>query len=270
MTRVFKSCLCLLLVMALLFVMGGCELGAGKATEPARVTSKPPGTEENNETTAPIEPAPIETSPQQPTTATEPDETQPQETTPAETDPPPAVEVKPSEPAHTHNYSVTNTVSPTCTAQGYTSFTCSCGSSYQDNVTQATGHSWGAWTTTKEATTSAAGEQIRNCAKCGATESQAIAQLPAETPTEPAACQHSWEAKYYPEQGHYGPSYVTCACGYRCQSEDEWAAHAKIYSGEELMMNHGHWGTSEEWIVDSPERYEWFCSSCGTVSSTQP
>ena len=270
MTRAFKRWLCLLLTMTMLFVMGGCELGAGKATEPAQATSKPPGTEENNETTAPTETATIETSPQQATTATEPDETQPQEITPAETDPPPAVEVTPSEPAHTHSYSATNTVSPTCTTQGYTTFTCSCGSSYQDNVTQATGHSWGAWTVTKEATTSAAGEQARNCAKCGATESQAIAQLPAETPTEPAGCQHSWNMNYYPEQGHYSEYFVVCTCGYSCQTTAQWGAHVDSFSLEEALLYHGSNASARDYIVDSPERYEWICSKCGAVTDTQP
>ena len=41
-------------------------------------------------------------------------------------------------PAHTHSYTATVT-EPTCGAEGYTIYTCSCGNSYKDNVVPATG-----------------------------------------------------------------------------------------------------------------------------------
>ena len=40
---------------------------------------------------------------------------------------------------HTHNYAETITP-PTCTEQGFTTHTCSCGDSYKDNYTEALGH----------------------------------------------------------------------------------------------------------------------------------
>ncbi len=84
------------------------------------------------------------------------------------------------EPApHAHDYSSVTVVKPTCTSGGYTKHTCSCGASYTDQETSATGHSWGGWTTTKEPTTSAEGQQTRTCSVCGATENQSIAKLPA-------------------------------------------------------------------------------------------
>ena len=43
--------------------------------------------------------------------------------------------------AHTHNYA-TKVVQPTCTAQGYTIHTCSCGNSYKDSYVNALGHSY--------------------------------------------------------------------------------------------------------------------------------
>lgn len=42
---------------------------------------------------------------------------------------------------HKHSYTVAITA-PTCTAAGYTVYTCSCGSSYKDNYTDALGHSY--------------------------------------------------------------------------------------------------------------------------------
>ena len=43
--------------------------------------------------------------------------------------------------AHTHNYA-SKVVQPTCTVQGYTIHTCSCGNSYKDSYVNALGHSY--------------------------------------------------------------------------------------------------------------------------------
>ena len=43
--------------------------------------------------------------------------------------------------AHTHNYA-SKVVQPTCTVQGYTMHTCSCGNSYKDSYVNALGHSY--------------------------------------------------------------------------------------------------------------------------------
>ncbi len=42
---------------------------------------------------------------------------------------------------HTHSY-IAAVTDPTCTAAGYTTYTCSCGESYKDNYTNALGHSY--------------------------------------------------------------------------------------------------------------------------------
>ena len=43
-----------------------------------------------------------------------------------------------TEPCHNYIPTVTD---PTCTEQGYTTYTCECGKTYTDNYTDATGHS---------------------------------------------------------------------------------------------------------------------------------
>ena len=43
--------------------------------------------------------------------------------------------------SHTHSYAAAVT-DPSCTAAGYTTYTCSCGESYKDNYTDALGHSY--------------------------------------------------------------------------------------------------------------------------------
>lgn len=78
--------------------------------------------------------------------------------------------------AHTHSYTE-KVIEPTCTADGYTLHECSCGKSYKDKTVSKKGHSFGEWTVTRQATTSAEGEKTRKCSVCGAAEIQKIAKL---------------------------------------------------------------------------------------------
>lgn len=87
----------------------------------------------------------------------------------------------PVETAHKHEYH-SSVVLPTCTAGGYTDYTCStCGDSYTGNKTNASGHIWGSWETTKEPTIAAEGAEKHTCKKCGKIEFRSIDKLP--TPT---------------------------------------------------------------------------------------
>lgn len=81
-----------------------------------------------------------------------------------------------SKPSHSHSYS-SKTVKATCTSGGYTVHTCSCGASYTDSYTDATGHRWSDWKTVKKATTSSEGKKQRTCSSCGKTESKTIAKI---------------------------------------------------------------------------------------------
>ena len=81
-----------------------------------------------------------------------------------------------STPSHSHSYS-SKTVKATCTSGGYTIHTCSCGASYTDSYTDATGHRWSDWKTVKKATTSSEGRKQRTCSSCGKTESKTIAKV---------------------------------------------------------------------------------------------
>ena len=77
---------------------------------------------------------------------------------------------------HTHRYTSTVT-NPTCTAQGYTTHTCSCGDWYRDNFTNALGHSYGAWEQNKAPTCTAQGTEKRTCPRCNATRTRNVAEL---------------------------------------------------------------------------------------------
>ena len=67
------------------------------------------------------------------------------------------------ESTHTHSYALAVTA-PTCTEQGFTTYTCECGNSYVDNVVAAKGHKWSAATC----------ETAKTCSVCKKTEGTAL------------------------------------------------------------------------------------------------
>ena len=80
-------------------------------------------------------------------------------------------------PKTSHKYADT-VVAPTCTTDGYTLHKCSvCGTSYKDNTTKATGHSYGNAVVTKQSTCTSEGTAIKTCTKCNATVTE---KLPAK------------------------------------------------------------------------------------------
>lgn len=79
---------------------------------------------------------------------------------------------------HVHSFTET-VVKPTCSLEGYTEYTCSCGYVYRDTVTEPDGktHTFGAYVTTKEATCSEKGSKYRECTSCGKQETVTIKVL---------------------------------------------------------------------------------------------
>ena len=77
-------------------------------------------------------------------------------------------------PKTSHKYADA-VVAPTCTTDGYTLHKCSvCGTSYKDNTTKATGHSYGNSVVTKQPTCTSEGTAIKTCTKCNATVTETI------------------------------------------------------------------------------------------------
>ena len=75
---------------------------------------------------------------------------------------------------HDHKAVVT---APTCTAQGYTTHTCSrCGDQYVDAYVSANGHTYGSWSIVRAEGCTETGEKKRECTVCGHTET---AEIPA-------------------------------------------------------------------------------------------
>lgn len=83
-------------------------------------------------------------------------------------------------PAAGHKEVLRNAKDATCTEDGYTGDTyCSVCEKllHEGSVIPATGHSFGEWTVSKEATCEAAGVEARSCADCGKTETRELPAL---------------------------------------------------------------------------------------------
>ena len=72
---------------------------------------------------------------------------------------------------HTYESVVT---APTCTAEGYTTYTCHCGESYVGAKTAALGHALGQWTVVTEPNPAQDGQERRNCARCDHFETRPV------------------------------------------------------------------------------------------------
>ncbi len=93
--------------------------------------------------------------------------------------------------AHTHNY-VGEITAPTCTAEGYTTYTCSCGETYTADETEATGHSYKAVVT--EPTCTAEGYTTYTCS-CGDTYTADETEATGHTYVDDNICDNCGERK---------------------------------------------------------------------------
>lgn len=95
-------------------------------------------------------------------------------------------------PADTHEHSYEALVTaPTCTEDGYTTYTCVCGDSYTKTV-EASGHSY--MTETVAPTTEAEGYDLHTCSVCGNQyKDNYTDKLPAETEPETGCTEHEYE-----------------------------------------------------------------------------
>ena len=77
---------------------------------------------------------------------------------------------------HEHDYKATVTA-PTCTEKGYTTYVCSCGSSYVANEVAALGHAWDEGKVTTAPTTKKEGVRTFTCTRCETTMAEPIDKL---------------------------------------------------------------------------------------------
>lgn len=107
--------------------------------------------------------------------------------------------------SHEHNF-IEDTIAPTCTEDGYTSYYCGCGYSYTGDVINKLGHSYGEWNTVKEATEEESGIKERFCTVCFYNEREDI-------PIKEHVHEYN-ETIIEPTCVQKGYTQYTCECGY--------------------------------------------------------
>lgn len=154
---------------------------------------------------------------------------------------------------HNHNYTATVT-EPTCTEQGYTTYTCECGESYKDNYTDALGHDY-VWTTTKQPTETTKGTETGVCSRCQDTITRDIPELNHE---------HSYtETIVAPTCTAKGYTLHKCSCGYEYRTDEtEKIPHTPLAAVEENRIEAK---CEENGSYDSVV----YCAVCGTELSRE-
>lgn len=112
-------------------------------------------------------------------------------------------------PAHTHSYT-SKVVAPTCTADGYTLYTCSCGDTYKDNAKAKLGHNYSSKVIVPTAT--AQGYTLHTCSRCGSSYKDDY--KPATGGNTEQKHTHSYTVKTVaPTCTADGYTLHTCSCG---------------------------------------------------------
>ena len=128
--------------------------------------------------------------------------------------------------AHTHSYTV-SVIASTCSAAGYTEYSCVCGDSYQTDETPLLAHSWGQWTVVKPATAQEEGLQKRICLNCTASEQK-------KTDRTGENHIHSYISEVIaPSCSAEGYTVYTCVCGHS-YTGDTVPAKSHSYTSQEV------------------------------------
>ena len=141
---------------------------------------------------------------------------------------------------------------PTCTEQGYTTYTCACGDSYIDNYVKATGHSYTAEITTP-ATHTSKGVMTYTCA-CGDTYTEVINKT----------YTHSYEEVVTPPTcTRQGYTTYTCECGSTYKSNYVYAlGHT---DGDVVEENY----VAPTCTANGSKDNVTYCTACGIETSRE-
>ncbi len=108
-----------------------------------------------------------------------------------------------------HDYEAVVT-SPTCTEQGYTTYTCTrCGDSYKADYKDALGHDWDEGEVTTEPTCTEAGVKTFTCRRCGE-----------EWTEEIPALGHKWHFEGFTWEGDDATGYTKVFANYICENDE--------------------------------------------------
>lgn len=183
---------------------------------------------------------------------------------------------------HTHSYTI-SVVEPSCSAGGYTEYTCECGDKYRAEETAALAHSWSPWTVEKPATAQEEGLLKRTCSNCQETEEKKTDRID-ENHThsyttqvvEPTCttqgytvhtcnCGHTYTSDSVPTKSH---SYTSQVVSPTCETQGytvHKCACGKTYTDSATQpAGHtwGDWKTVKEATESAEGQKERTCSAC--------
>ena len=148
-----------------------------------------------------------------------------------------------------HKWSTWKTVDPTCTKDGSKSRSCANCDKSEKETLKATGHKYGSWSTTKAATCSAAGSKERKCSTCGDVQKESIAAL--------SHTYGSWTTTKQATCGAAGSKERKCsACG-----------KTETQSIAALSHKYGSWSTTKAATCDTNGTKSRKCSGCGKTET---
>ena len=150
---------------------------------------------------------------------------------------------------HTHSYDKVVTA-PTCTEDGYTTYTCACGDTYKADEVKVSGHEWDDGVVTTQPTESAAGVRTYTCATCGETKTEVIPML-----------DHTHDytsAVTAPTCTEDGYTTYTCACG-------------DTYKADEVKASGHKWddGTVKAPTCEEKGSTIYKCTACGETKTEE-
>ncbi len=150
-----------------------------------------------------------------------------------------------------HQY-ISSVTEPTCTAQGFTTFTCTkCGNNYISEYTPKKEHDFGEWIVAQEPTCKAAGSKYRECSACGTkSASEKIEMLPHTY--EQSVTQSTCTAQGF-------TTFICTKCGNNYISE--YTPKKEHAFGEWIV-------TQEPTCKAAGSKYK-ECSACGTKSASE-
>lgn len=148
-----------------------------------------------------------------------------------------------------HKYSPWKTVDPTCTKDGSKSRSCANCDKSEKETLKATGHKYGSWSTTKAATCSAAGSKERKCSTCGNVQKETIATL-----------SHSYGAWSTTKQ-------ATCAAKGEKTRKCSSCGKTETQAIAALDHKYGSWSTTKAATCDTNGTKTRKCSGCGKTET---
>ena len=163
---------------------------------------------------------------------------------------------------HAHSYAETVTV-PTCTEQGFTTHTCSCGDSYVDNYVNAFGHEFTDYVSDNNATCTANGTETATCSRQGCQETDTRTK-------ENSALGHEFTNYEYNDDADCEKDGTeTANCNNNCGERD-----TRIKAGTAFTHSYGNWvsiGNGQHKKICSNDNSHIVIESCsgGTATCTE-